>query len=195
MILIMVIKIIFKIKIMKTNSIIEFMEIITINDNSHSNTKKTLMEKTKSNTYYIQTMKRPPCLICNVNITYIKIKCGMITPFDQHNSFCLKRFFLFQHCQLLLSPSRKSRYGHSEDSVRESDSAFALDLIVFVLFENCNVCFYSYQLIIIIVIIVTIITVIIGINIVIIVVTIIANIISVIIIVFIIWAKINFYFI
>ena len=32
---------------MKTNSIIEFMEIITINDNSHSNTKKTLMEKNK----------------------------------------------------------------------------------------------------------------------------------------------------
>ena len=37
---------------MKTNSIIEFMEIITINDNSHSNTKKHLWKKTKNYLLY-----------------------------------------------------------------------------------------------------------------------------------------------
>ena len=40
MILIMAIKIKFKIKIMKNNSIIEFMEIITSNDNSRNNPKE-----------------------------------------------------------------------------------------------------------------------------------------------------------
>ena len=36
----MVIKMKFKIKTMKSNSIIEFRKIITINDNSHNNTNK-----------------------------------------------------------------------------------------------------------------------------------------------------------
>ena len=36
----MAIKIKFKIKIMKNNSIIEIMEIITSNDNSHNNPKE-----------------------------------------------------------------------------------------------------------------------------------------------------------
>ena len=36
--LIMVVKIIFTIKIMENNSMIEFMQIININDNSHNNT-------------------------------------------------------------------------------------------------------------------------------------------------------------
>ena len=63
MILIMETEITFKIKIMKNKSI---MEIITVNDNSHNNTKKTLGNNTKNNTYYIQTMKRPPYLICSV---------------------------------------------------------------------------------------------------------------------------------
>ena len=48
MILIMVIKISFKMKIMKNISIIDFMEIITINDNSHISTKR----KTKQYVLY-----------------------------------------------------------------------------------------------------------------------------------------------
>ena len=75
MILIMVIKISFKMKIMKNISIIDFMEIITINDNSHISTKR----KTKHNTYYIQTMRRVTCLICN--ISFIKTKWSIFFQF------------------------------------------------------------------------------------------------------------------
>ena len=49
-----------------------------------------------------------------------------------------------QHCKLFLSPSRKSCYSHSEDSVCERGSGSAHGLICFVPFENCDACFYSY---------------------------------------------------
>ena len=47
MILIMAIKITFRIEVMKNNSITKFMEIIAINDNRHNNTKKYLGKKNK----------------------------------------------------------------------------------------------------------------------------------------------------
>ena len=45
----MVIKITFRIKMIKNNSIIEFMEIITIKNKNRNNNKQTLREKTKIN--------------------------------------------------------------------------------------------------------------------------------------------------
>ena len=58
-------------------------------------------------------------------------------------SFVLKISPL-EHCVLLLSPSCKSRYGHFKDYFRESVYRYALGLIVFRFFENCNVSLYSY---------------------------------------------------
>ena len=48
----------------------------TITTNKTLTTDKTLtVEETKKILiYYIQTMKRLPCLICSVNITFIKTK-------------------------------------------------------------------------------------------------------------------------
>ena len=43
-------------------------------------TSKTLTEEKKQTimlTYYNQTMKRLPCLICSINITFIKTKRGI----------------------------------------------------------------------------------------------------------------------
>ena len=51
---------------MKNNSIIDIMKIITINDNSHNNTKETLREK------IILIIFKPRIASCHlVNITFI----------------------------------------------------------------------------------------------------------------------------
>ena len=52
MILTMMINITFKITVMKNNSIIWFMEIITSNINSHNNNRKTLEEKKPQKQYF-----------------------------------------------------------------------------------------------------------------------------------------------
>ena len=49
--------------------------------------------------------------------------------------FALK-ILLFQHGLLLWSANQKSRYGHSEDNVRENISGYGFGLTVFVLSEN-----------------------------------------------------------
>ena len=44
----------------------------TITNNKTLTTDKTVTGEERKKTYYIQTMKRLPCLICSVNITFIK---------------------------------------------------------------------------------------------------------------------------
>ena len=56
MILIMAIKITFRIEVIKNNSITEFMEITTFNDNSHNNTKKILREEKQKAILIISTL-------------------------------------------------------------------------------------------------------------------------------------------
>ena len=108
----------------KNNSIIGFMEIITINDKIHDSIKKTLIlkKKPKNVTYSIQTMKRPLRLICSANITFIKTKGNMSSIYDTSIIPFALKIPPFQHCQLLLPPSRKSRYGYSQDIFGESVS-------------------------------------------------------------------------
>ena len=53
--------------------------------------------------YYIQTMKRIPYLICNVNTTFIKIKRGICL---QYNSFCSKRFSVSACSIIVTNPVR-----------------------------------------------------------------------------------------
>ena len=58
--------------------------------------------------------------------------------------FALSKISLFQDCPLLLSPISKSCYSLSEGNVCESVSGYAVGLIVFALFKNCDVYFYSH---------------------------------------------------
>ena len=57
--------------------------MIVLNNNNYNIliTDKTLAGEEKKQTviliYYIRTMKRLPCLICRVNITFIKTKKGI----------------------------------------------------------------------------------------------------------------------
>ena len=76
-------------------------------------TDKTLTgEEKKKNTiiliYYIQTIKRLPCLICSVNIRFIKTKRGMyvFNLWYQYNSFCLKDFTVSAWSVIVISQSQ-----------------------------------------------------------------------------------------
>ena len=72
--------------------------IAIINDNNNSHDNNNNDSNTDSNNfiyniiYYIQTMKRLPCLICSVNITLIKTK-RISNLWYQYNSFCFKDFY------------------------------------------------------------------------------------------------------
>ena len=54
----------------KTNTITTIKTLIT-------DKTLTVEERKKILIYYIQTMKRLPCLICSANITFIKTKRGI----------------------------------------------------------------------------------------------------------------------
>ena len=91
-------------------------------------------------------MIRLPCLICSVNITFIKTKRGMSLIYGTSTILFVLKIFPFRHGLLLSSPSLKSRYGHSLDNVCNNVSGYGLGLTVFVLSKNHDVCFYSYWL-------------------------------------------------
>ena len=103
----------------------------------------TVEERTKILIYYIQTMKRLPCLIYSVNITFIKTIRSMSLTYSTSTILFAWKILLFQHGLLLWSSSHKSHCGHSADNVRENVSGYGLGLTVFVLSENYNECFYS----------------------------------------------------
>ena len=78
-------------------------------------------------------MKRLPCLICKVNITFIKAKRGMSLTYGTSTVLFALKILPFQHGLLLWSPSHQSHHGHSADNVRKNVSGYGLPLTVFVL--------------------------------------------------------------
>ena len=62
-------------------------------------------------------MKRLPCLVCSVNITFTKTKRGMSLIYGTSTILFALNIFPFHHGLLLWSPSHKSSYGHSPDNV------------------------------------------------------------------------------
>lgn len=56
--------------------------------------------------------------------------------YDTNIIYFVLKIFLFHYCLILLSPSLKSRYSPSENSVRENVSGYAFGLIVIVI-EVC----------------------------------------------------------
>ena len=96
--------------------------------------------------YCIQTMKRLPCLLCSVNITFTKTRRGITLIYGTSTILFVLNIFSFQHVLLLRSPSRKSCHGHSPDNVCSGVSGYGFGLTIFVLSKNYDVCFYSYWL-------------------------------------------------
>ena len=76
MTMITMMKIMLKIKIIKDILKIEFMLMIVLNSKTYIQNLQG-KKQTKILIYYIQTIKRLPCLICSVNFTFIKTKRGM----------------------------------------------------------------------------------------------------------------------
>ena len=85
---------------------------LTVTDKTLTGEEKKKQNKTKKKTiiliYYIQTIKRLPCLICSVNIMFIKTKRGMyvFNLWYQYNSFCLKDFTVSAWSVIVISQSQ-----------------------------------------------------------------------------------------
>ena len=68
-------------------------------------------------------MKRLLCLICSVNITFIRTKRAYVfNLWYQYNYFYLKDFSVSAWSIIVI------RYGHSGDNVRENVFGYGLDL-------------------------------------------------------------------
>ena len=78
--------------------------MMILKNNYNNNKQNTYNSREEKKTiiliYYIQTMKRLPCLICSVNITFIKTKRGICFQFMVPVQFFFK-ILPFRHGLLL----------------------------------------------------------------------------------------------
>lgn len=121
--------------IMNNNSITAFMEIIAINDSSRSSTKWKVRKRKQKVILMIPNYEE-------TTLSFMQRKHHILIPVRKllyHcNSFCLKDLSVS-----MLSPSCKFCYYCPEDKVWKLSDC-ALGLIIFILFKNCFVWFYSY---------------------------------------------------